>query len=444
MEKKDNSAISLNFGFRGWMVIIYCFIAFLVGGAFLGVWQITVTANVASLGWNSTAIFSLTQVAGVLMCLMELFISKLMMKNKVNLSLLGTIMALIFAIGCIVMRFFMTNVIFFNLFFVIAYIMINAQSLCLNGSLVGNWWPKRRGMVIGITTIGVPVGSAFGTGMYNLFANLFGMNNVLVVYAVIGLIVFLIGAFLVRDYPEQVGCYPDNDKNESREQLEAEFEAMRKAQPRNAWNMKRILSTRYSWLIMAVALVCMLANGIYMMQSMNRLTVVGDLELQQAMTLMTTAAVVACFGSPLCGVIDGKFGSKKFGIILMIMTIVCTLFQIPGTYTSTLIGMIIFGVLMGGGSNILVTLCSDSWPRESSSRAFSVMQPSMHLCQTIISEIILLIASAIGTYVPIYIAYAVFAVIVMIIFALRYDAKNIRDLDAKYKAADEAAGVVIE
>ena len=421
------------------MVIVYCFVAFVVGGAFLGVWQIMVTANAAALGWNSTALFSLVNVSAVIMCVMEIIISRIMMNGKLSLARTGTIMALIFSVACIIMRFVLTNVVGFNLVFVIGYVMINAQGLCINGSLVGNWWPKRRGMVIGITTIGVPLGSAFGNGFYNFFSSVFGVNNVLLVYAAIGIFVTLVGAFLVRDFPEDVGCYPDNDINESREQLEKEYEAMRKAMPKNVWNIKRLLSTKYTWVIMFMALTTMLANGIYMMQSMNRLTVVGSLTLNQAMMLMTVASVVALAGSPLCGVIDSKLGSKKFGIVLVILCIIVTLFQLPGTYNMTLIGMIIFGVVMGGGSNILVTLTSDAWPREASSRAFSIMQPVMHLGQTGISEIFLLVASAIGSYVPIYIAYICICVVDLIVFIAVYDGKKVREIDAKYKAMDAEA-----
>ena len=62
MENAKRGSISLNFGLRGWLVIIYCFLSFVIGGAFLGVWQITITQNATLYGWNSTVLFSLTNV----------------------------------------------------------------------------------------------------------------------------------------------------------------------------------------------------------------------------------------------------------------------------------------------------------------------------------------------------------------------------------------------
>lgn len=436
METQGKRSISLNFGVRGWIVIIYCFISFVVGGAFLGVWQIMVAANAEVLGWNTTVIYSLTNVAGVIMCLIEILISRLMMKNRVSVARMGVIWFAIFVVACIVMKFASTNVIIFNLMFIFGYITTNGQSMCLNGSLTGNWWPKRRGMVIGITTIGVPLGSAFGNGFYNIFSAMVGADNVLFIYALIGLAVVVIGILFVRDYPEQVGAYPDNDKSENREQLEKEFEAMRAAQPKSAWNIKRILTTKQAWLIILIGFVTFNSNGIYMMQSMNRLTVYGSLDLTSAMMLMTVASVVALFGSPLCGIVDSKFGTKKCGLFILCLCLICTVLQLPGTYLPTLIGMIVFGIVMGGASNIVVSLASDAWPRESSSRAFSIIQPVMHLITMGLNECYLLLAGAVGTYFPVYIIYLCLIVFCMILFGAKYDPKKVHALDAKYKEQD--------
>ena len=434
MEKSNKGTVGLNFGVRGWLVVIYCFISFVIGGAFLGVWQITITANAQQLGWNATALFSLTNVAGVIMCLIEMGISALIAKSKVNISRLGIIMFAIYAVACIVMRLNMTNVVIFNLMFIICYITTNGQSMMINGVLVGNWFPRRRGMVIGITTMGVPLGSAFGNGLYMVLAGAVGPQNVYLIYAMAGFVVCAIGVLFIRDWPEQVGAYPDNDRTLDRDALLQEFKKMKELEAKNPWNLKRIMSTPSVWLIVLLGFVTFNSNGIYMMQSMNRLVMFGPLEMPQAMTLMTVASIVAIFGSPLCGVIDSKLGTKASAIFMCILALVCTALQIPGTYTSILIGMILFGIVMGGASNVVVSLASDAFPRDSSARAFSIIQPVMHLITMGVNEIYLLIAGRVGNYVPIYGIYMVLLIVTIIIFAAKYDPKKIRDLDAKLKA----------
>lgn len=436
MEKAKKGSISLNFGLRGWLVIIYCFLSFVIGGAFLGVWQITITQNAALYGWNATVLFSLTNVAGVLMCLIELWISRMLMKAKVSCARLGIGMFVIYVIAAVLMKVFSTNMLIFSLMFIVGYITTNGQSMMVNGVLVGNWWPRRRGMVIGITTIGVPLGSAFGNGLYKVFVSMVGQDNVFFIYAAAGAVVVLIGLLFIRDFPEQVGAYPDNDKTLDREKMQKEFEAMRKEQEKNnPWNFKTLLTTPQVWLIILMGLVTFNANGIFMMQSMNRLVVFGPLELEQAMFLMMISSFVAIAGSPLIGIVDSKLGTKNAGITICVMALVSTLLQIPGNYMAMLIGMVIFGVVMGGASNIVVSLASDAFDRESSSRAFSLVQPVMHLITMGINEIYLVLVSRFfHNYVPIYVIYSILLVVCIVVFGLKYDPSKIQEKDAKLRA----------
>ena len=436
MENANKGSISLNFGLRGWLVIIYCFLSFVIGGAFLGVWQITITQNAALYGWNATVLFSLTNVAGVLMCLFELWISRMLMKAKVSCAKLGIAMFAIYVVAAILMKVFSTNMLMFSLMFIVGYITTNGQSMMINGVLVGNWWPRRRGMVIGITTIGVPLGSAFGNGLYNIFVSLVGPDNVFFIYAAAGAVVVLIGLLFIRDFPEQVGAYPDNDKNMSSIKMKEEFEAMRKDQEKNnPWNFKTLLSTPQVWLIILMGLVAFNSNGIFMMQSMNRLVVFGPLELNQAMFLMMISSFVALVGSPIIGVVDSKLGTKNAGITICVLALACTVLQIPGNYMSMLIGMIIFGIVMGGSSNIVVSLASDAFNRESSSRAFSLIQPVMHLITMGVNEIYLVLVSRFfHNYVPIYIIYSILLVVCITVFGLKYNPSKIQEKDAKLRA----------
>lgn len=436
MENANKGSISLNFGLRGWLVIIYCFLSFVIGGAFLGVWQITITQNAALYGWNATVLFSLTNVAGVLMCLFELWISRMLMKAKVSCAKLGIAMFAIYVVAAILMKVFSTNMLMFSLMFIVGYITTNGQSMMINGVLVGNWWPRRRGMVIGITTIGVPLGSAFGNGLYNIFVSLVGPDNVFFIYAAAGAVVVLIGLLFIRDFPEQVGAYPDNDKNMSSIKMKEEFEAMRKDQEKNnPWNFKTLLSTLQVWLIILMGLVAFNSNGIFMMQSMNRLVVFGPLELNQAMFLMMISSFVALVGSPIIGVVDSKLGTKNAGITICVLALACTVLQIPGNYMSMLIGMIIFGIVMGGSSNIVVSLASDAFNRESSSRAFSLIQPVMHLITMGVNEIYLVLVSRFfHNYVPIYIIYSILLVVCITVFGLKYNPSKIQEKDAKLRA----------
>lgn len=175
------------------------------------------------------------------------------------------------------------------------------------------------------------------------------------------------------------------------------------------------------------------SNGIYMMQSMNRLVVFGNLTLEEAMFLMAIASITALFGSPLCGVIDTHFGTKKSALFICLLSLVCTILQIPGNRIAILIGMILFGIVMGGSSNVVVSLSSDAFPRDSSARAFSIIQPVMHLITMGVNECYLLIAGHARSYFPVYIIYICLLSVCMDLFGKFYSARKMCSIDEDLK-----------
>lgn len=434
------SSRELDFGRRGWLFIVYCFASFVVGGAFLGLWQITVTENALNLGWNSTAALSMTNLAGVIMCLLELWVSRRLMTSGLNISRLSVGALLLFAFSSLAMAFFTDDYFVFSLLFIVAYITSNGQSMLLNGILTGNWWPKRRGIVIGITTIGIPLGSAVGNGLYMALAALVGGHNVYIIYAAAGIVVSLIGAFFIRDFPEEVGAYPDNDQTLDREAVNREFAAMQELQKYNPWSMKRILSCPQTWIIILVGIVTFNLNGLYVVQSMNRLVIYGNMEMSAVLILLTIASIVACFGSPICGLIDEKISTKASAIFMCVLGIAATLLQMAGTYASVMAGMILVGVVMGGSSNVVVSLASDAWPRESSGRAFSVMQPVMHLITMGLNESYLLISGSMHSYTVPYWIFMILNGIALLFLFTRYNPEKVKELDREYKKESGYAG----
>ena len=427
MENTQKGSVSLNFGLRGWLVMIYCFLAFVVGGAFLGVWQITITKG-AEYGWNTTVLFSLMNVASIIMCLLQIGVSGLLMKSKVNIAKLSIWLMAIYGVAAVVMNLYSRKVVILSIMFIIAFIATNSQTM-LTGVITGNWWPRRRGMVIGITTIGIPLGSAMGNGLYMLIEKAFGAENVFLVYAIMGFIIFAFGLLFVKEFPEECGEAPDNDRSVSRDELEAEYSEMREQCKHNPWNMRTLLSDGQVWLIIAMGLANMLANNILMMQAMNRLVIFGGMEMPKVLAMLTVAPLVACFGSPAIGVIDSKLGTKNASIFMCGLTAVIILLQVTGSYAAVFVGMALFGIEMGGASNIVVSLASDAFPRESSGRAFSLIMPVMQLLQTGVAQLALIAADKSQGYTGVYIGYLVLLIAVSLIFSRRYRPEKLHEKD---------------
>jgi MFS family permease len=95
------------------------------------------------------------------------------------------------------------------------------------GLLVGQWFPTRKGTVMGIATLAFPIangllgpfaGSVFGPiGAMSAQHIPFDPNQIIMKaflpFFIVSIVGWLIGVIFIKDYPEQVGAFRDNDKS---------------------------------------------------------------------------------------------------------------------------------------------------------------------------------------------------------------------------------------
>lgn len=78
-------------------------------------------------------------------------------------------------------------------------------------TLTANWWPTKKGVVLGFTTMGiVAMNFVYVPYMPKLIAK-FGLGITMTIIAVILLVVAVIGAIAIKNTPEEAGEYPDGD-----------------------------------------------------------------------------------------------------------------------------------------------------------------------------------------------------------------------------------------
>ena len=426
---------SLDFGVRGWILIIYCFMSFLLGGAFLGVWQLDVMANTEILGWNSDKILQLMNIAGVIVCLSQIAISPAMTKAKFNLSRISYTMFLLFGIACLGMGWQAQSVVAYNIFFVLGYFFNQFQSILINNMITGNWFPHRRTMVVGITSMAIPLGSTIGSGLYAVLMNSLGHFGMMVLYFAVSAVFFGVGLVFVKDYPEMVGEYPDNDKSVSRDQLNKEFQLMKAMQDNNVWSIKTLLTNKTVWIMILTAVATFNINGIFLAQCVNRLFMYGTYDFNQARTVLTIAGVASIFGSFGCGLIDSWFTTKKLVIFMLGTGALATLLQLSNSYTVIIIGTVICGFILGGSSNVVLTMSAETFPRESMGGAQAIIQPVMNLIVMGLNAAYLMVAAAAQSYKPVYIFYICMAVVAILLVLFKYDPAQVRLQDEELKQA---------
>lgn len=78
-------------------------------------------------------------------------------------------------------------------------------------AICANWFPTKKGIVMGITTIGMNLASALINWILSGLSGQFQISGALsILGGVVILLAILLGIF-VKGTPEEAGCYPDND-----------------------------------------------------------------------------------------------------------------------------------------------------------------------------------------------------------------------------------------
>ena len=428
-----------NFGFRGWMLIIYQAIAFLSFMVFTN-YPMNILADMYGGAQKISMIYTVSLLVGIIaQIVLSRYIGKI--KNVKNVSIILGIVSLALALGVVLISPAAQGLwqICYGLetFFVVLY------STFTIGVLVGQWFPRRKGTVMGIATFAFPVAN----GLVGLFAgsvfngpvpNVFGA---FLPYLIISAVGILVGAVFITDYPEQSGAFRDNDKSITPEVAKAIMDAEIKAKANTVWTVGHTLKNRDFWFItipMGFLLFC--AVGI-MTQSKS---ILGNFSAELEPVggfgiVMVGVAIVACLGSWLLGVLDTKFGTKTAITISVAVMIIGGFVGAIHNVVSLLIGMFCVAVFMGASSNFTVSSAAQYWRREDFPSVFARVNPIANAIQAVGPMVIAGLAATQG-YQAAFIAIFALGVLSMVLILL-FNAKHVKLVDDKYR---EAAGLALD
>lgn len=255
-------------------------------------------------------------------------------------------------------------------------------------------------------------------------------------FLIVCIIGWLIGLIFVKDYPEQCGCYRDNDKSITPEVAQKMMEEEIKARETTVWKTGHTLASRDFWFVTVPAgILLMFAVGA-MTQTQPIFNMVGLGDSYQSIMLGIAAAGIV--GSFLLGVIDTKIGTKKSMIIAMFLMLISGILGYIGATSNNgalvVVAFIILGLFMGASSNYTVSAAAQYWRREDFSSVFAVLNAIANLIQAFGPMIIAnLLFSASGVS-GVFIACAIGGLISVILMFL-FSPKHVKETDDKYRAA---------
>ena len=414
-KQKGFNAYSSNFGGRGWFLVIFSLVTHYLVTASVNTMNLTAGVFGGAHGWSTTTLFSFQTIAGWV-AVFTMFLSGYL-AQKYSPKLVSLVSLIFFAIAFFVWGH-VTALWQFLLVLVALQVFGTAASNNGNSILIANWFPRKRGLAIGWATIGMPLAAATGIVLTQTLLAKGGLTLPFYVFGGATVVIIILGFIFLRDYPEQAGCFPDNDRSMTSEQAKAMMQQGIEESKNSIWTPKKCFSTKEVWIIgVSLGLMFLFANGVMGQFIQKALSM--RFELNLAIAMMSVAGISACFGSYLCGLVDAKVGPRKAAIYTHIIAAVAMILSIIPTVPTLIIGTVVIGIVMGGSSNYLVSMCVALWGRYDFPKVYKILAPMSQFVGVGGSALVALLAEAGGgQYTLAYIVMAALGVIgaVMLIF----------------------------
>lgn len=349
MEKKLTIRESLRLG-KGWNLMIFCILAMLITNA--GVndgLNIALPEISKGAGLDYNLCLSMGTIAGFVGVAMMFFIAKL--RDHFGGRFMCTALFIIFGLTFNFLFLRASNILMYA---ISQCIMVSCGQGCFylcTGPMQSDWFPKKRGVVNGISTIGANIGTAvlaplmttlLTMGMYKTSLSVFG-------WAAIVLAIF--AYITLRDDPKDAGMYPDNV---TKEEYERDYKPLENRQEyKSDWTIGKIIRCKEAWLAAIVPGFITLGLLGIVTQLVPRNVSLG-LTQAEAVGAMTIAGLVGIIGSYTIGFIDTKLGTKKACMIYCGMFAIGILFNLFGTWGKPFvyISIAIIGFCLGGSTNM--------------------------------------------------------------------------------------------
>ncbi len=290
-----------NFSKKHWGVIFLCYLLFLIATAVTTDSENVILPKLsAQNNWDYSLVLTLATVAGVSTVIGNIILGKLCEKYGGKFSIIfGLLSAAVFAyiygtsksLGVFVIGLIGT--------------ISCGQSISFFGanSVVANWFPKKKGLAMGLITIGPPTSTIIMVSVLNHIINKNGVNGGIYTICAALILMAVVCAFAVKNTPEEVGCTPDNLPV-------AEYEKIEEVEATATLSTKELFKKKDFWAILLIVGICNMCLTGLMAQWLVRYTSSGFSETKAAM-LMSICAVVGIFGSVVAGYLENKLGTKK-------------------------------------------------------------------------------------------------------------------------------------
>lgn len=448
----SNNKASIGFGSRGTLLLVYQLLAYAGYCAFTNFPQ-----NVMNGFYGGPTVTTLMNLIGSLVgYLITYFVVAPRigrMKSAKRVGMVIGVVALLFCAAIVLIPPVPQNKFLWCFCFVMVLITTQLWACFFVTLLIGNWFPRRKGTVMGIVTMAFPVVTGICLGIY--VGQFYGMmaQGVSVVkanligfapYWILSVIGLLICGIFLKDFPEQCGAFRDNDKSFTPEMAHQMMVMEVEARKNSVWKRSKIWGCKDWWLLAipnSLLLACAMAFMVQIMpvlqgygEALNVLAVPGFPLMSTGYTaVLFGLSIFACFGSWLLGVIDTKYGTKTAVFITAILMLIAGILGMLDNVWCAVAACWMLGLFMGASSNFGLSGIVRYWRPEDFPSVYSGAPPLGTVIGAAFPFIVAVIAAKF-TYSGAFLFVAIMAVVAIICNRL-FNPRGIIAYDNKLRAA---------
>ena len=395
MEQKTSNAIhsaKTNFGKKGWAVIIFTFVIYLVTAQALDSLNVSVTAFSSAFGWDSNTMLSFAGIGGFLGIVIAVIFGQVIQKTNVKTP---TVIGMFILAALWFFNGQATTLVMYGIALILIIAFSNTVNLISTQQIMSNYFPKKKGLALGFATMGMNISSAFIVPVFQILlgvsisAPFITMSGVMIVLA-------LVAIFWFKSYPEQMGAYPDNEPTA---EIDKDKNIAAISEYKSSFTVGKLFKTGQFWLISLIFGLLFMGLIATMIQMVPRLMSIG-FSIEEGILWLTVASVVGIPASYLWGLLDQKIGTKKAVNFHCVHWVIAALLSVAGQSTGdaalSMVSVVIFACALGGLSNLMPSMIIQVFGRYDFAAANKVVVPVVIGLRTAMLLIIPVILASTG------------------------------------------------
>jgi len=406
---------------KGWLLIIYGFLAYFTATA-VGSAMNAAAGTLAELrGWEAallTSFISLGSLANIVACFV---LGKLAAKRSAKaLSVVCFVIYGLVMVGLGVT----TNLAVFAVCLILANGISCGIGYQLGPVMFSKWFPKRKGIVMGIVTMGIPLCAGVATMIYQKGYSVMGSLGGFLPFIGIAAVALVILLLFIKENPADCGYIPDNGVAvEDKEETGVNTESI--------WTTSKLLKTPQVWIhSIALGLQLLFASGL-MVQLFPRLLEIGFTP-DTAGLMMLASGLLALPGSYICGVIDSKIGARKAACTSYVFGMIAMAANLTGTTAGVWISLVCIGMVVGGAANWPASLCVEEFG-DSFANGYGIIQPMIQCVGAVGPAFFALFYGLTGSYRIPYVCGGILMLVGLLIYLFACKPGFVKAEEAKYE-----------